>query len=78
VVVGVAVPAGRADLPVELVIDPDDRRAQLLVDAVVLEGALLDVGDGAGDQQAAGGEGQDGREQPRPQRGHHVLGCRSA
>jgi hypothetical protein len=79
VVVGVAVPAGAAaGLPVELVVDPDDRGAQLLVDAVVLEGALLDVGDGAGEQQAARREGQDGREQPRPQRGHHVRGWRSA
>jgi hypothetical protein len=79
VVVGVAVVPGRAaDLLVELTTDPDDRGAQLLVDSVVLERALLDVGDPADQQQSAGREGQDGHEQPRPQRGHHVRGWRSA
>jgi hypothetical protein len=79
VLVGIPVIAGRAArLLVEPVPDAHDRGAQLLVDAVVLEGALLDVDDGAGEQQATGGEREDGHEQPRSQRGHHVRGWRSA
>jgi hypothetical protein len=48
VVAGLAVVAGpTAELVVELTPDADDRGVQLLVDAVVLERALLDVGDPA-------------------------------
>ena len=47
--------------------DRHDRGPELLVDAGVLERALLDVGDPAREQEAARREGQDGREQPRPQ-----------
>jgi hypothetical protein len=80
VVVGIAVAAGRARASgtVELAVDAHDRGAQLLVDTVVLERALLDVRDRAHEQQAARRQREDGREQPRPQRGHHVRGWRSA
>jgi hypothetical protein len=62
----------------ELEADLADPVAQLLIDAVVQERPLLDVRHPAQQQQADGSERQHRRQQPRPQRGHHVRGWRSA
>jgi hypothetical protein len=58
--------------------DGDDGGPELLIDAVVLERTLLGVRDPARQQQATGRQREHRDQQPRPQRGHHVRGWRSA
>jgi hypothetical protein len=58
-----------------------DRRGALargVVDAAVLERALLHVRDGGEREQADRRDGEHGGEEPRPQRGHHARGVRRA
>ena len=49
-----------------------------LVDPVVLEVALLGVGDGGERQQPDRRDGEHGGQQPRAQRAHHARGVRRA
>ena len=74
----VGVRCGPDALVGEGVLDRARRAADLLIEPVEEERALLRVGDPAEQQQPRGRQRQQAGDQPGPQRRHHARGWRSA